>query len=270
MALFKNDVFLTLYNRSPLRKGWVQAIGDTLFAGFAYTVCYGLVRGFRFVAADAENFIPKALVVASVQIMICWFSGFYRGEGRLYGPGTFFRVFRTVTFATVTSELILLYLGRRFDFLDFFALLLDYFALFSFFLVTGLTYRALAHLSRGGHGLRTMIIYGAGNFGRAYLDALVASNDRGLIPIGFIDDNGTAGGSSIQGYPVHGSMSDILPLLRRMQVDEIHIAMAHPSPDAVLRLKQATRGYPVLLKQVAFAHERFSTEEIEEHTTDNS
>src|SRR5260370_41899457 len=69
------------------------------------------------------------------------------------------------------------------------------------------SHRETAHRSKGGSGLRTIII-GAGEAGRILARDLRRAPEDGLLPIGFLDDDMTKKGAA--GLPVLGTTPDLV------------------------------------------------------------
>ncbi len=87
---------------------------------------------------------------------------------------------------------------------------------------------------KGDESLRPVLIVGAGNAGEQLVRQLREEVNPRYRAIGFVDDSDSKQGTSVHGVPVLGSRKDIPALVRRLQAQELWIAM--PScPGPVVR-----------------------------------
>ncbi len=262
MAVFNNGILLSMYDSSPLHRGWSQGVGDALFMAFSYAFCYGLLRGFRLILGDIEHMLPRIGVVAVTQAFVCWVSGMYRGDGRFYGPGNFFRLFTTVALAVTTSGLTLFFTLKISHYADLLALVLDFFVLLAFLLTTGLAFRMLSYLSHRKKGRKVVLVYGANASGGAYLRYALHSKDHSFFPAGFVDESPEIIGATVEGYPFHGGISVIPQLTRRIRIDEILVASSTVDAATLERLRAVARSCRLSLRRVTMREEAFTLEDL--------
>ncbi len=97
-------------------------------------------------------------------------------------------------------------------------------------------------VSRHGQGTRVLVI-GAGDAGEMLVREMLRQPERGLQPVGFLDDRPDKRGMRIHGVPVVGDRQSVADAVSRLAVDLIVVAM--PSAPAkeqreILRLCAAT------------------------------
>src|SRR4029450_13853518 len=73
-------------------------------------------------------------------------------------------------------------------------------------------------------GYRKALIYGAGHRGQIIVRELSNNSDLKLQPVGFIDDDPTLTGRSVDRLPIVGANNDLLSLLARHQVAALIIS----------------------------------------------
>lgn len=79
---------------------------------------------------------------------------------------------------------------------------------------------SLWHLRRQGYNVRHIAILGAGRLGQLVARTLDAEAWTGLQVVGFFDDNATMQGTSINGIPVLGTLSDVEGFIDGVDVRE--------------------------------------------------
>ncbi len=97
------------------------------------------------------------------------------------------------------------------------------------------SHRETAHRSKGGSGLRTIII-GAGEAGRILARDLRRAPEYGLLPIGFLDDDTTKKGAA--GLPVLGTTRDLVMIASEQSADVAIVAIPSLAPGDVRRLAE--------------------------------
>lgn len=101
---------------------------------------------------------------------------------------------------------------------------------------------------------RTLII-GAGDAGAMVASELTKHPELGSLPVGFIDDDRSKLGLSIQGVEVLGSRSDLERTVREQRVSEIIVAMPSARGSVIRDIVSATSSMDVTLKMVPGVYE---------------
>ena len=78
---------------------------------------------------------------------------------------------------------------------------------------------------REGKLTRNLVIVGAGETGQLLVARLVRERDPALRLLGLFDDRTTGIPTEVEGFPVRGTVSDLLDFVRTHRVDEIVIAL---------------------------------------------
>jgi FlaA1/EpsC-like NDP-sugar epimerase len=81
---------------------------------------------------------------------------------------------------------------------------------------------------------RRVLIMGAGDAGALIVREMLNNSALGYVPVGFVDDDANKKRARIYGVPVLGNRHDIPRLVRKLDVEEVVIAMP-TAPGAALR-----------------------------------
>jgi UDP-GlcNAc:undecaprenyl-phosphate GlcNAc-1-phosphate transferase len=230
-----------------------------LLDGVLLTCAYAAAYVIRFREPELTGFLPHFVrslpIVVGLQLAALWMTGAYRGA--LGAPGMR-ALLQGSFFGVIASVVAMLYFARfegysRLVF-AFDAMLAPVFLIASRTLLAALD-RSL-HLRRSGG--RGAIIYGAGRAGAIAARELRRNPDIGLAPIGFVDDDPSKRGMSVEGLGILGPL-DALPALldrRTGQVAAIILSidtLAADKHDALFALCEA-RG--IELRQLHFSLEQ--------------
>jgi FlaA1/EpsC-like NDP-sugar epimerase len=100
----------------------------------------------------------------------------------------------------------------------------------SFFCIDALLLATLIMMVRGGYQIldalrhaalatgKETLIYGAGRHGQLTLKELQQNTSRGLQPVGFLDDDKTLHGRTVDRVPVLGSADDLKSILEHRRI----------------------------------------------------
>lgn len=108
------------------------------------------------------------------------------------------------------------------------------------------------------HGQRTLI-YGAGSTGQGILKRLVTDQNLNLLMTGFIDDSPFKVGKIIAGYRVHGDQKNLAQIIQNLEVRQVVVGIANPSPQLLKEIIQICSEYGVRPLMMASADLQKST-----------
>lgn len=188
-----------------------------------------------------QQYVTSLIVYTAAALLLrlavfYWFS-LYRRFWRYASVEELIQIVFAVFAAT--AVIVLVFMGVRAVYLFPFprsVLLID--GLLTLVIVGGSRFsvRVLAKNRRGGRikASNRVLIMGAGDAGAMVVRELQKNPQRGLIPIGFLDDDSYKHHMQIHGVPVLGGQSDIPRLIREHGVDRVIIAMP-TAPGIVIR-----------------------------------
>ncbi len=88
---------------------------------------------------------------------------------------------------------------------------------------------------------RQVLIVGAGESGSLMAREMRRNPEKGLIPVGFLDDDPAKLRTRVAGVPVVGSLNRIKPAMRATGADEVLIAMPSADGDTIRRVVEQAR-----------------------------
>jgi len=93
---------------------------------------------------------------------------------------------------------------------------------------------------RAGHGLKRILIAGAGDLGRMVADRVLQHREFGFQVVGFVDDR--AGGDHIgyRGLPLLGTLAEVGDIAQRERIDHLYVALPLEEHAKLLDLVEIT------------------------------
>jgi len=201
--------------------------------------------------ARFEGIIPEffirwmvPLMIASVVLYPATFAlfGLYRLVLRYVGVDTLLKLGGAVT-VVIGILLAVNLLAPREEFMRPVPLAVLFYQAILVFLGSSaarLAARIFIHLhgTLPGRGRRVLIV-GAGNAGALLLREIQGQPDLGLSVVAFLDDDPATKGRTIMGVPVAGTTGDLLEVVRRLDVQEVIVAMPQAPYETVRRILNA-------------------------------
>ena len=173
-------------------------------------------------------YVVFALGIKLVMLLV---HGMYNISWRFFGLKDLLKLFSAVTLSSIVLGLGYL-LTRPYSPIPSVprsVILLDYVLTFGAIGVLRISKRAsieyLSKSARMRHGRTRVLIVGAGDAGSSIARDMLVNKKSKYFPIGFIDDDFSKRGMSIQGVKVLGTRHDIPSLLNAHVVDEVLIAI---------------------------------------------
>jgi FlaA1/EpsC-like NDP-sugar epimerase len=109
---------------------------------------------------------------------------------------------------------------------------------------------------RGVSGTRTrVLIMGAGDAGAMILKDIAASPGLGLDPVAIVDDDPRKRGSRINGVPVVGNRSAIPPLVEKLEIGQVLLAIPSASGEVVREVAALCEEASVTMRVVPSVHQ---------------
>jgi exopolysaccharide biosynthesis polyprenyl glycosylphosphotransferase len=82
-----------------------------------------------------------------------------------------------------------------------------------------------AELRKRGHGIRRVLIAGAGEIGRSVMRSIVAHRELGYRVVGFVDDNPEKGHTDIGRFRALGALENLPDIVSQEKVDEVIVTL---------------------------------------------
>ena len=210
-ALLRRGVVLKVYDAPVVRSALFAVFFDLGLVGLSYYVARGLKRDVWAVNAPSAWGLTLIALLAFATVASLWLFGLYRGTWRLASLDDVVRCGAAVLVASAFVWVVSpKFLEERAG-----ASQLAVFALVAAALVCGtrVSYRLLQDRAwKASTEGQPVLIYGAGNAGMAALRELQRNPERGMKPVGFLDDDPHLKGKTISGCP----SSDLSRASRRL------------------------------------------------------
>jgi len=220
---------------------------DLILIGAAYWGAYLLLVGLPMSSSTGQwylNAFPVAMLIQLSTIGLC---GLYRGVWRAIGASDLIRVYFAVCAGGTVAYSLVVIMDPPPGVVGLF--MFDVLALGWLMGAARSAYRIVEFFHQlGGTAARPVLIYGAGLGGQLLLRELRQNEDRGIHPVGFLDDDVKLQRRVINGVPVVGSGLDFASVLDRYPVDALIIS-SEKIRGSVLRqalLLAKSRGIKVL------------------------
>ncbi len=187
----------------------------------------------RFDGLPPEYFssIGQALpILLALKLSLFFYFGLYRGLWRYVGMQDLLNILKAVTLGSLIS-VVLIVMVFRFEGYPRSVFVIDWMLLLLAVSGVRLLVKFLDEYLRTlaePQGKRLLIV-GAGDAGEIALREFKANVQLGYIPVGFIDDDAQKWGRSINGVRILGPRGKLPEIVRRLEIQEILIAI--PSAD---------------------------------------
>ncbi len=205
------------------------AVHDILAVVLAWSFVFTARYNFSINDAQWELFLSTLPVVVTVQGLLMWKFGLYRGVWRFASLPDLWNIIRASVFGMLAIALSL-FLMSRLEGVPRTSLLL-----YPLFLVMALSgprllfrvwkdYRLNLAVSPDA---KRVLVLGAGRAGEMLVREMY--RDKDYCPVGLVDDNPRLKGAKVQGLPVLGSMAELHDIIEERDVNLVIIAMPSAS-----------------------------------------
>jgi FlaA1/EpsC-like NDP-sugar epimerase len=242
---------MTYHERLIALPRWAKSAllisNDFLILSFALWAAYSLRLNTLYIPPDKTTFILFAMAPV-IGVITFYFRGLYRLVTRFFQDEAAGRIYVTI-FLAVLIWALMLYLAGIPGVPRSVVIIYCFFAAAMTRLsrhIAGMVLHSSPNITMARLDPRTpVLIYGAGKSGRELLRSLKDSKD--YKPIGFIDDNKSLRGQSINKLRVYGP-EKISKRIRRDGVQEIFLALSSASRQQRRDVIRNLESYPVKVK----------------------
>jgi FlaA1/EpsC-like NDP-sugar epimerase len=235
---------LLLINRLPI------IIHDVIMVVLAWALAIIIRYDWPLTPEVEATFWQVLPIVVSIQSVVLWFGGLYRGIWRFTSMPDVATILRTVIIGTLAIVLGLV-LFNRLELIPRSSLILYPFLLIFLLGMPRLLYRLWHEHSLNfllncdiTHPQRVLVL-GAGTSGDMLVRDMLRNPCCGYVPIGFLDDQPKLHGGKVQGIPILGNLEQLLEMVESLQVDVIIIAMPGASDEQMRRVIELCECCPI-------------------------
>ena len=231
--------------RKTLGSGWkviFAMFADLLLVVAAFILAYHL-RFEQGMSSAQELFVSRALpIVIAVKLPIFYASGLYKSVWRYAGAPELVLVARATMLASIAA-FVVLSVVHGFSGISRGVAVIDWMIVAISISCLRFGVRAVPQYlsSKRSTGSR-VILYGAGSAGMLALSELRQNNLRGMIPVGFLDDNVIKTGRTVQGLQVFGTLHDLENVVRDLEADAVIITTRTMSPQRIARVEEMCKN----------------------------
>jgi UDP-GlcNAc:undecaprenyl-phosphate GlcNAc-1-phosphate transferase len=224
-ALLRKGIILKVYDAPVVRSALFAVFFDLGLLGLSYYVARGLKRDVWTLNMPSPGSLTLFSLLALATIASLWLFGLYRGTWRLASLDDVMRCNAAVLVATgFVWAISPKFLDERAGVSQ-----LVVFVLVASAFTGGAraSYRLLQEQAwRSSTAGQPVLIYGAGHAGVAALREMQRNPERGMRPVGFLDDDPRLEGKKVSGLPVVGSYASLENSLERAGAIGIAISTA--------------------------------------------
>jgi UDP-GlcNAc:undecaprenyl-phosphate/decaprenyl-phosphate GlcNAc-1-phosphate transferase len=249
-VLLRNGKITPLVTNFMYKRRVAEVLLDFCLIPLAYYTAYRLRFEGPLFAASYPQFVESLPVVLACQLVALFAVGSYRGTWRHFGMMDAVVTAKGVVAGTVGIELVLLYL---FGFDSYSRAVFIIYGAILMILHTGsrASFRLISEFARRRRDTgQRVLVYGAGAAGSVVVREMTADPLSHYRMLGFIDDDESKHGWSVQGYLVLDSYRGLVPLIENGAVDRIVISSRTIPVSRVRELEQLCAANGVALSRL--------------------
>jgi FlaA1/EpsC-like NDP-sugar epimerase len=266
MAAVSPTVRVTTNNqslKSNLLSKQVQFSLDLIVLFGAFVFAYLLRFDFSIPSKDFSRALGQIPIVIGVQLAVLYFAGVYKFIWRYVGLAEAKRIVFAAIASAVPLILLRLLLSESWQSLriPLSVIMMDSFLAFAGVLLIRVARRDAYERNNRKAAKRTtlkrrpVLLIGAGRAGVATLTEIRARADSDLVIKGFIDDDVSKRGLTIQGVKVLGTTADLPELVKKMKIDHVVISITQASRQDFRRILDVCRSIQVNVRIIPCLYE---------------
>ena len=223
-TLVRPGTLLRWYESLVFDRRFFLGFLDIVIIAAAYWGAFALKYNLEWTAAEKQWYLGTFPIVLFIQLLIFFVFKLYQGVWRAIGIGDLIHIgLATSTGASLSYIAAMISPPPASGTLAFFS---NYLLLLGVIVMASRSaFRILNYIGRKENsGYRKALIYGAGHRGQIIVRELSNNSHLKLQPVGFIDDDPTLTGRSVDRLPIVGADNDLASLIARHQVAALIIS----------------------------------------------
>lgn len=183
-------------------------------------------------------------VLFVAKLALLHYMGSFRQSWRNTGFSDLFNVFFMVSILSVPYMVVVLFLGEALGIpksIPIIEFILAVFALISLRAGTRFFIKYKVPINRSKKEKKRILIAGAGESGSMVVKEMLKSKESNLYPVAFVDDDLSKRKQKLMGIPVMGTIFHLPQVVRKMNIDEVIIAMPSETGDVIRRVVEKIR-----------------------------
>src|ERR1041385_2455442 len=250
MAILRNGLLLPMYEWPIINRTLFQSFLDLGFIGAAFSIAFCLTLKQKLSHELKLELLSVLPIICSIQIIVFYFLGLYRGTFRYLGVGDLLKIVQTVALSVIMTSIISALIVRTPSLLNLPLFIIDFYVLLTLIAGSRISFDVLNYMFRKESKTgKKILIYGADSNGVLTLQQVLNDDRLNLTPAGFLDDNPQLEGKHVNGYEVYGGHWKLPRLLKKINIDQILISNDHIQPEILHRIKQFADAHGIVIKR---------------------
>lgn len=226
-------------------KGFFKGLADIL-TWTSITIVAFLLRLDGDLTGYWSIMLQATAVLFVLKLALIYYMDSFRQSWRNTGFNDLFKVFLMVSILAIPYFIGVLFVGESLGIpksIPVIEFILSVFSLISLRAGTRFFIKYRVPNKRNQKEKKRVLIAGAGESGSMVVKEMLKSKGKGsnLYPVAFVDDDLSKRKQKLMGIPVMGTIFDLPQVVRRMNIDEVIIAMPSESGDVIRRVVEKTR-----------------------------
>lgn len=207
---------------------YLMVLMDIFLINLSYIFAYYLRFNFAIPARELEIYKNNAIIITVIYLIVFYFFKLYRSLWRYASIGEFIQAIEACITASLLSIVYGFTLGARLPVsVNLIAGLITILFVGGFRMSERIIYRYLDLKAKAGKSSpKRVLVIGAGKAGTIIVKEMKLAREVNYLPVAFVDDDKYKLGTYIAGVKVMGTRESIVDLSKKLQVDEILIAIA--------------------------------------------
>jgi exopolysaccharide biosynthesis polyprenyl glycosylphosphotransferase len=236
---------------------WWLPAADVVAAFIAFVLAYLMRYQVQLIRPVAElNQVPYTIYIPYTLVFVGWLMLQYATSGlyRVVRNRSLFEEFAIIVNGVTNAVVLIMAISFMVQAAGFSRLMLVYLALMSILLLGGIriaqrwTYAYLR--SRRGIGIQRVLIVGVGEVGQAVLRVMLARQELGYRPVGYLDDNPARGNVNLGRVRGLGGAENLEEAIMQEAVDLIVITLPWQEHQRVLHMVDICKRHGVQVRVV--------------------
>lgn len=219
-------------------KGFFKGVADVL-TWTSITVVAFLLRLDADLTGYTSVMFQTTAILFVIKIVLVYYMASFRQSWRNIGFSDLFHIFAMISILSIPYTLIVFVGGDRIGVpksIPVIEFILSVFALASLRAGTRFFIKYRVPINRNQDVKKRILIAGAGESGSMVAREMLKSKESNLYPVAFVDDDLSKRKQKLMGIPVMGTIFDLPQVVRRMNIDEVIIAMPSVTGDVIRRV----------------------------------
>jgi len=267
IAIIKNGLMISLYEKWILKQSKYIFLADALFIITSFSLSYTLVYLINPAAVQNLNFGITLMFILPLQLVSLRSTGLYRENMNQFNIANALHITGSVGTAVGLTGIVFLLMELLSPFGAVQFLILDFYFLLTFLVGYRIAHQALRFLfNRDKKTGKNVLIYGAGESGALILQKILHTSQNDLKIVGFLDDDTSQQGKLIYGYPILGGHWVLSRTHQNHKIESIYICDEDIRCENLKRLQKIALKNNISIKKLNITLQEVENLDVEEES----